>query len=372
MITISDGFYDYLVNVPLLNRLHWPFTWQLFITNLFNGKYLSDNGNACEFLSILLSSLNIFKQCYRHVDPFSVALVFMGVVATIHYFVSIVTNNYSQVDKSWSILPSIYAWHFFYNDYLNRGTIHPRLLLGAILITLWGFRLTLNFARKGGYEWKGQDYRYPYIKSKIGPIAMGLLNITVIAPFQDTLLLFMVSPLYLTNLTYQPDTNASLTVLDLVATGLFTLFLGIEMIADEQQYVFQTEKYCLFKHMKGKQLVGDYHRGFLTQGLFKYSRHPNFFAEMGIWWSIYLFSVSASTDVLKTIPEQVSWLDPWTWINWTIVGPLTLTLLFQGSTWLTERISSEKYPEYKIYQQKVNRFFPWRSSWKTLSSTKHD
>jgi steroid 5-alpha reductase family enzyme len=145
---------------------------------------------------------------------------------------------------------------------------------------------------------------------------MGLLNLTVIAPFQDTLLLLMVSPLYMTNLTFTAD-EASLHRTDLLAAALFFFFLVIEMTADEQQYRFQTEKHVLIKLQH--QRSGDYQRGFLTSGLFRVSRHANFFAEMCIWWSIYLFSVGSAG-----------------WLNWTIIGPFTLTLLFQGSTWLTE------------------------------------
>ncbi|KAI8341737.1 hypothetical protein BC941DRAFT_499290 [Chlamydoabsidia padenii] len=339
--TTSSGFYDLLVQTPLAERLNWSYTWHLFTDHL--AHFGDIDWSSC--LQELVSNCTLFRESYRHVDPFSEALVFVGAISVIHYLVSVASNNYSQVDKAWSILPIVYAWHFFYNDYLNRDTIHPRLLLAAVLITLWGFRLTWNFARKGGYEWKGQDYRYPYIKSKIGPVAMGVLNLTVIAPFQDALLLMMVSPLYMTNLTFMGDADVSLNKIDLLATVLFTFFLGIEMTADEQQYRFQTEKYCLFKHKL--QLSGDYKRGFLTNGLFGISRHANFFSEMGIWWSIYLFSVSSTGD----------------WLNWTIIGPFTLTLLFQGSTWLTELISSEKYPEYKLYQQSVNRFIPWYSKW---------
>ncbi|CAO3590305.1 unnamed protein product [Absidia cylindrospora] len=393
MLTINGGFYDQLVQVPIAERLTWLYTWRLYMVNISDGAYINENGKSYEFFSILFSNLDIFKQYYRHVNPFSEALLFVCIITVAHYVVSVVSNNYSQVDKAWSILPVVYAWHFFYSDYLNRGTIHPRLLFGAVLITLWGFRLTWNFARKGGYEWSGQDYRYPYIKNKIGPVAMGFLNATVIAPFQDALLLMMVAPLYFTNLTYLGDTTVgvALTKMDLLATFMFLIFLGIEMTADEQQYLFQTEKYCLLKHqrlssssnsdnsqqqLQNQQQISnsddDYRRGFLTRGLFKYSRHPNFFAEMGIWWSIYLFSVSSTISLTESLYEEpVQWWHASTYVNWTIVGPLTLTLLFQGSTWLTELISSEKYPEYRLYQQSVNRFIPWRSTW-TSQNVAHD
>ena len=82
---------------------------------------------------------------------------------------------------------------------------------------------------------------------------------------------------------------------------------------------------------------------FLTSGLFRYSRHPNFFCEQAMWWVYYVFSIAAGAGVL----------------NWTIVGAASLTLLFQGSTWITEKITLEKYPAYAQYQSTTSRLMPW-------------
>jgi steroid 5-alpha reductase family enzyme len=60
----------------------------------------------------------------------------------------------------------------------------------------------------------------------------------------------------------------------------------------------------------------------------RYSRHPNFFAEQLLWWGMYLFAVSATGRYL----------------HWSAAGTAALTMLFQGSTWLTELISVSKYP----------------------------
>lgn len=86
----------------------------------------------------------------------------------------------------------------------------------------------------------------------------------------------------------------------------------------------------------------DLDRGFVVDGLWSYCRHPNFAAEQAIWVTMYVWSCF-NTDVLY---------------NWTGVGAASLLLLFQGSTWLTELITSQKYPEYKEYQRRVNRFLP--------------
>jgi len=82
---------------------------------------------------------------------------------------------------------------------------------------------------------------------------------------------------------------------------------------------------------------------FLTKGLFAFSRHPNFFCEQGQWWALYLFSVAA-TGV---------------WFHWTLIGAVTLSALFHGSTEFTEEISAKKYPSYKGYQKRTSRLMPW-------------
>ena len=71
----------------------------------------------------------------------------------------------SWVDKSWSILPVYYAWVLAtHTARASLADVHPRLLLIAGLVTLWGARLTSNFWRKGGYALSGEDYRWPYLR----------------------------------------------------------------------------------------------------------------------------------------------------------------------------------------------------------------
>ncbi len=80
----------------------------------------------------------------------------------------------------------------------------------------------------------------------------------------------------------------------------------------------------------------------MTEGLWKYVRHPNFASEQAIWISFYFFGVASSGQ----------------WINLTLAGPLLLVLLFIGSSRLTESISSKKYPEYNAYQKEIPKFIP--------------
>ncbi|KAG1171129.1 hypothetical protein G6F70_007122 [Rhizopus microsporus] len=302
-------------------------------------------------LQSILSNPRILLTYYQENDALAIATLVSGAVTVIHYLSAEIFRDYSQVDRAWSILPILYAWHFTIHDYLTKEVFNPRLVVASILISIWGSRLTFNFARKGGYYRNSQDYRYLYIKEKIGGVLMAILNLTAIAPFQNILLLLISSPLYVVSKV--SNKSVALSTFDWIIVSLHLGFLLIEAVADEQQYAFQTAKHALLEYLQSSQLKDDYKHGFLWHsGLFQYSRHPNFFAEMSMWWVIYLFSVSA-------IQEATGVLHVGSFFNWTIIGPILLTLLFQGSTSLTERISAGKYTDYKIYQKCVNKFIPW-------------
>ena len=268
-------------------------------------------------------------QLYESTDPLVTALWAAGGFALLCWVLSLITNEYSWVDRLWSITPPLFAVHFA--AYV--GFSDARLNLMAALAVLWGVRLTYNFARKGGYKPGGEDYRWEEIQEKIGPMWFHVLNATFIAPFQNYLLLLIVVPSYA---AYR-FIGTPLGPLDYAAAVVFVALLIGETVADEQQWKFQTAKYAAIA--RGETPQAD----FITTGLFRYSRHPNFFCEQAMWWTYYVFSIAAGAG----------------WINWTITGAALLTLLFQGSTGLTEKLSLRKYPAYADYQRTTSRLIPW-------------
>ena len=259
-------------------------------------------------------------------DPLAAALVICALLATVCWALSLVTGNYSQVDRLWSLAPPFYVLLF---AWWARFAI-PRLNLMAALAVLWGARLTYNFARKGGYRRGGEDHRWPEVRRALGPVWFQVLNLTFVAPFQNLLLLLLALPAYVVwRVGPKPFTG-----LDLAAAAAFIIFWLGEAAADQQQWHFQW----------AKRAGGAVTPGFLSTGLFRYSRHPNFFCEIAMWWCFSLFAVAASG----------------TWLNPAVAGPALLTLLFQGSTHLTERITLRKYPLYAQYQRTTSRLLPWR------------
>ncbi|CAF2468936.1 unnamed protein product [Rotaria sp. Silwood2] len=254
----------------------------------------------------------------------------MTISIVVCFLLGLITQNYSQVDKLWSLLPLIYCLIV-----VLCSTVQPRILLMTILVWMWGLRLTYNFARKGGYTWSGEDYRWPVLKKIINNrFLFELFNLIFISIIQNILLLFITSPIFYVAYHQSLPLNAW----DLICTLFFLLFFTIEVTADQQQWNFHADK------KENRSWTKD---GFLQTGLFKYSRHPNFFSEIMIWWVFYAFTLS---------------VQPFSYVNWTILGSISLTLLINGSTNFTETISSQKYPKYKQYQQTTSRLLPCWSS----------
>lgn len=251
------------------------------------------------------------------------------------------TGNNSQMDKLWSILPIVYTWVI-----AAHGGMQPRLVAMAVLATIWGARLTFNFARKGAYHWKFwegvEDYRWAVVRNgapfKGNRAGWMLFDLFFISIYQNALVLMITFPALV-------SMNAALPFgwVDGLAAVLMFGFIVYETVADEQQWAFQTRKWAMIKAgQKLEELPAPYSLGFNTQGLWGVSRHPNYFAEQAIWVSFYIFSIGAGAGLF----------------NWSVIGALLLIVLFLGSSTLAEEISGSKYPAYESYCLQHSRFFP--------------
>jgi steroid 5-alpha reductase family enzyme len=262
-------------------------------------------------------------------NPLVDMFVFFILLSIVMWLLNVFTNNYSWVDRSWSIVP------IFYMSYMTRYYSTTRLQLMIILCTLWGMRLTGNFIRKGGYNpWSEafHDYRWPVLRKSMPEPMFQLFNLFFVAIYQNVILFLIAVPTaYFAHLSTKP-----LFWLDAVAATLLLTLLFTEFTADNQMWAFQGNKRKLIKQGKYNGC------GFITTGLYRYSRHPNYFAENSIWWCFYLFSIASSGEI----------------INWCIIGPILLTLLFQGSAQFSESISAAKYPLYKTYQKTTSKMLP--------------
>lgn len=299
--------------------------------------------------TLMVLSLVVCPILYFHMGPalnesqlevFKLIGIIAGCSALFCFIVGELSGNNSQVDKVWSILPFVYCWII-----AVKGGMHPRLVVMAVLATLWGLRLSFNFARKGAYRlkfWEGEeDYRWkilranPMLKNRV---LWMLFDLIFISGYQNAIVLMLTFPALVCM-----GSTAPFGWIDAVATVLMFGFIVYETVADEQQWAFHSKKWKMLNAgQKLEDLPAPYNKGFNTIGLWNVSRHPNYLAEQSIWVSLYIFSIGAGIGI----------------INWSMIGALLLIVLFIASTSLAEEISSSKYPEYPDYCKKVNKYFP--------------
>jgi steroid 5-alpha reductase family enzyme len=260
--------------------------------------------------------------------PLLTVILIASAVCAFVWIASLISRTNSWVDQLWSIVPVIYVWVFAGFAGLSDG----RLNLMAILVTLWGARLTFNFARKGGYSGE-EDYRWPVLRARMKPWQFQVFNLLFITLYQNAILVLITLPA----LTAYEHRGAALGVWDWVLAAAFLLLLAGETLADQQQWVFHRQK------AKVAADGGVPPQRFLTTGLWKWSRHPNFFFEQAQWWVVFLFGALAAGSLLQ----------------WTVLGAALLTALFVGSTIFTESITRSKYPEYADYQASTSPIIPW-------------
>ncbi len=192
-------------------------------------------------------------------------------------------DNTSVYDPYWSVAPMIAALYL----YLGPGVGGARCVAVLLLVTLWSWRLTLNWAR----SWKGlehEDWRYSDIRKVTGAAywwasAFGLHLFPTVVVFLGLL------PTYAAFTGGRP-----FGALDVLAALVTAGAIAIETAADEQLSRFRRRPSAAVCNV----------------GLWRYSRHPNYFGEITFWVGLWLFGLAGGA--------------PW----WTALGPLAMVALF--------------------------------------------
>jgi steroid 5-alpha reductase family enzyme len=243
------------------------------------------------------------------------ALVFMFGV----WLLSLVKKNASIVDVFWGLGFILIAWLTF-----TKASGYPaRQVLLVLLTTIWGLRLSLHIlVRNWG---KGEDRRYQAWRAKQGERFWWVSLFTIFGT--QAVLLWVVS-LVVQMGQLSPVPN-HLTVLDVLGTLVWGVGFVFEAVADWQLTRFKANP-----ANQGKVM---------NQGLWAYSRHPNYFGETLIWWGLFLITLATPYGY------------------WAIISPVTITFLLlkvSGVT-LLEQTIPERRPEYREYIQNTSPFIPW-------------
>ena len=237
-----------------------------------------------------------------------------GVIALmlVIWTISLVIKDVSIVDIVWGLGFVLIAWIVW-----SRRGPDPRLLLAAVLTTIWGLRLSGYLAwRNLG---KGEDYRYVAMRRRYGS-RFWLVSLFVVFGLQGVLM-------WVVSLPVQAASGELFGLLDVAGICFWIVGLTFETVGDFQLARFKSEP-----ANKGKVL---------DTGLWRYTRHPNYFGDFMVWWGLYLIALGGG-----------AW--------WTAIGPLVMTALLirYSGAGLLEKTIGRRRPEYAEYVQKTNAFFP--------------
>ena len=235
------------------------------------------------------------------------------------WIISLVRKNVTIADSFWGPGFVIIAWLTFFNA---NGFIGRKIILTG-LVTLWGVRLFLHLhARNAG---NSEDPRYAAWREKHGP------NFWIISLFKVFLVQALFQWLIALGVQYGQmfSVPARITLLDGLGLVIWGIGFVFESVADQQLSRF-------IKHPENKGKIMD-------AGLWRYSRHPNYFGESMMWWGIFI--------IVLSVP----------WGIWTIVSPLVITytlLKITGVSMMEETIFGDN-PAYQAYVARTSAFVPW-------------
>lgn len=251
-----------------------------------------------------------------------VYLVAGGVILlamTLLWLLSLALQNASIVDIFWGAGFVMTSWIYFS---LTPGGFIGRKLLIGVLVTIWGLRLSLYILYRNWGE--GEDYRYRKWRKEAGG-RWWWQSFFQVFLLQGILMWIISIPLLAAQFSPTPQ---SFTVIDFIAIPVWLVGFIFEAVGDYQLARFKSNP-----ENKGK---------LLTSGLWRYTRHPNYFGDATQWWAFYLIATAAGG-------------------YWTVFSPLLMTylLLRVSGVSLLEKDMGKKKPGYEEYQRRTNAFFPW-------------
>lgn len=245
----------------------------------------------------------------------AVAALAMAGLALIAWALGFALHNTGIVDSFWGMFfllgASTYA--------VALPATGPRMALLLVLIALWSLRLTAHITLRNWGE--PEDRRYQAIRARNEP-GYAWKSLYLVFGLQAVLALVIGMPLFA-----GLSSSAALNALDGIGVLLWCLGFGFEALGD-----WQLSRFLADPAMRGKVM---------DRGLWRYTRHPNYFGEALLWWGFFCIAAAAG-----------AW--------WTVFAPLGMTflLLKVSGVALLEKDIAERRPAYRDYVARTNAFFP--------------
>jgi steroid 5-alpha reductase family enzyme len=238
---------------------------------------------------------------------------------TLVWIASVIRRDASLVDRAWGLVFVLLAGVYL----VGAEDPTPRSYLAAALVTIWGVRLSVYLTWRNWGE--GEDWRYGMMRERY-PKRFALTSLVTIFWGQGLAAVGVGTPLLAAVRDGQPE---SLGWLDGVGVAVWIVGFVFEAVGDRQLAKFKSDPLN-----RGRVLDG---------GLWRYTRHPNYFGDATQWWGLGLIGSAAG-----------AW--------WSILGPagMTFVLLRVTGVILTERhLRSSRGGAYEDYVRRTSPFIPW-------------
>lgn len=239
---------------------------------------------------------------------------------TLLWIISVIKKNASIVDPFWGFLFVILVW--FYFSQIPEHSLRSYLVVG--LVSIWGLRLSIFLGLRN--VGKGEDFRYQQFRKDYGPQRYWWVSFFQVFLLQGILAWLVSAPL----LGAQKGVNTEFGFIDIVAIIIWIIGFIFEAGGD-----YQLSKFKANPSNKGK---------LLTTGLWKYTRHPNYFGDGFQWIAFALFSI-ANKCYLPILSALL----------------MNFLLLKVSGVRLLEKTLSKSKPGYEEYVMQTPAFFPWFS-----------
>lgn len=243
--------------------------------------------------------------------------LFVFLYMNLLFILALYKKDNSIADIGWGIGFILIALYTFFNF----GNFQQRQVIVTMLILVWGTRLATHIYLRN--KNKGEDPRYKSWRNAWGNLFF-IRSYLQVFMLQGVAMLLIATPIILINST----PSSRLNFFDLLGFSIWFVGLFFESVADYQLYLF---------------LQDPARRGqIMMHGLWQYSRHPNYFGEVLIWWGLFIIACNV----------------PYGWI--AIISPLTISylLLFVSGIPLAEK-QLEGLQEFAHYQKRTSIFIPW-------------
>ncbi len=247
------------------------------------------------------------------------AFLVIMILMTLLWLISIITRNVSIVDLFWG-LGFVIATLFFFLKTDGSGT---RKIITLALVAIWGIRLSVYLALRN--IGKGEDFRYAQFRKNYGEHRYWWISFFQTFLLQGILMWLISAPLL--GAQYY-GAGRSINIIDYIALVLWFTGFFFETVGDYQLARFKADP-----ANKGKVL---------NTGLWRYTRHPNYFGDSAVWWGYGFFCLAAGSYL-------------------PLFGSLLMTALIikVSGVALLEKSLKEQKPQYKEYIEKTSAFFPW-------------